>query len=181
MSNNGYKVYASKQFTKEYVDERLKNIDLSTYETKEDATNKLEEAKTHTNTVVNTHDTSTSAHSDIRNLITGLTTRLNTLADSDDTTLDQMSEVVAYIKSNKGLIESITTAKISTSDIVDNLTTADPNKVLSANMGVVIKGLIDALQDVVNGKANASSVAYIDENDNEIIELDYPTVEGVEF
>ena len=48
-------------------------------------------------------------------------------------------------------------------------------------MGVVIKGLIDALQDVVNGKANASSVAYIDENDNEIIELDYPTVEGVEF
>ena len=34
-------------------------------------------------------------------LITGLTTRLNTLADSDDTTLDQMSEIVEYIKSNK--------------------------------------------------------------------------------
>ena len=38
-------------------------------------------------------------------------TNVNTLLDSDDTTLDQMSEIVAYIKNNKGLIEGITTAK----------------------------------------------------------------------
>ena len=45
-------------------------------------------------------------------LITELTTRLNTLADSDDTTLDQLSEIVAYIKNNKDLIDGITTAKV---------------------------------------------------------------------
>lgn len=42
---------------------------------------------------VSTHNTSTTAHSDIRTLITNLTNRLNTLADSDDTTLDQLSEI----------------------------------------------------------------------------------------
>lgn len=38
-------------------------------------------------------------------------TNVNTLLDSDDITLDQMSEIVAYTKNNKGLIDSITTAK----------------------------------------------------------------------
>lgn len=103
------------------------------------------EAKGTAESKVGTHNTSTSAHSDIRDLITGLTTRLNTLADSDDTTLDQMSEVVAYIKSNKELIESITTSKINVSDIVNNLTTNSTSKVLSAAQGVAIKALIDAL------------------------------------
>lgn len=81
---------------------------------------------------INTHNTSTSAHNDIRTLISDLTTRLNAIADSDDTTLDQMSEIVAYIKSNKTLIEQITTNKVSVSDIIDNLTTNVSNKPLSA-------------------------------------------------
>lgn len=102
---------------------------------------------------ISTHNTATDAHNDIRDLINGLSTRLNTLADSDDTTLDQMSEVVAYIKSNKSLIESITTSKVNVSDIIDNLTTNVTNKPLSAAQGVAIKGLIDALQTAVNGKA----------------------------
>lgn len=95
---------------------------------------------------VSAHNTSTSAHSDIRGLITDLTTRLNALANSTDEDLDQMAEIVAYIKANKSLIDSITTSKINVTDIVDNLTTASSDKVLSANQGVVIKGLIDALQ-----------------------------------
>lgn len=94
---------------------------------------------------VSTHNTATDAHNDIRLLIEGLTTRLNTLADSDDTTLDQMSEIVAYIKSNKTLIENVTTNKVNVSDIIDNLTTNVTNKPLSAAQGVVLKGLIDAL------------------------------------
>ena len=106
---------------------------------------------------VNTHNTSTSAHNDIRNLITGLTTRLNALADSDDTTLDQLSEIVAYIKNNKSLIESVTTSKINVSDIVNDLTTNVSNKPLSAAQGVAIKSLIDALQTVVNGKVGSLS------------------------
>ena len=40
---------------------------------------------------VSAHNTGTDTHSDIRLLIQGLTDRLNALADSDDTTLDQMS------------------------------------------------------------------------------------------
>ena len=91
------------------------------------------------------HNTALDAHSDIRLLIEGLTTRLNALADSDDTTLDQMSEVVAYIKSNKSLIDVITTSKVNASDIIDNLTTNASNKPLSAAQGVALKALIDAI------------------------------------
>lgn len=95
---------------------------------------------------ISTHNTSTAAHNDIRLLITALTNRLNTLADSDDETLDQMSEVVAYIKSNKELIEGITTSKVSVADIVDDLVTAVSDKPLSANQGVELKKLIDAIK-----------------------------------
>lgn len=94
---------------------------------------------------VSEHNVATDAHNDIRLLIDGFTTRLNALADSDDTTLDQMSEVVAYIKSNKSLIDAITTSKINVSDIIDNLTTNVSNKPLSAAQGVALKALIDAI------------------------------------
>ena len=94
---------------------------------------------------VSAHNTGTDTHSDIRLLIQGLTDRLNALADSDDTTLDQLSEVVAYIKSNRGLIEAITTSKVSVTDIVNDLTTNVANKPLSAAQGVALKALIDAI------------------------------------
>lgn len=94
---------------------------------------------------VSEHNTASNAHNDIRLLVQGLTERLNTLADSDDTTLDQMSEVVAYIKSNKSLIDAITTSKVNVSDIIDNLTTNVSNKPLSAAQGVKLKALIDAI------------------------------------
>lgn len=92
---------------------------------------------------VNTHDVSDTAHSDIRSSISGLTEKLNSLANSDDETLDQMSEIVAYIKNNKTLIDGITTGKISTSDIVNNLVTNVTTKVLSAAQGVELKRQID--------------------------------------
>ena len=94
---------------------------------------------------VSAHNTGTDTHSDIRLLISGLTDRLNALADSDDTTLDQLSEVVAYIKSNRSLIEAITTSKVSVADIIDNLTTNVANKPLSAAQGVALKAQIDAI------------------------------------
>lgn len=94
---------------------------------------------------VSAHNTGTDTHSDIRLLISGLTDRLNALADSDDTTLDQLSEVVAYIKSNRELIAAITTDKVSVADIIDNLTTNVANKPLSAAQGVALKALIDAI------------------------------------
>jgi hypothetical protein len=82
-----------------------------------------------------------------------LTTRLNALADSDDITLDQMSELVAYIKSNKSLIEQVTTNKVNVTDVINNLTTEASDKPLSAAQGVVLKGLIDEL----------ASIDYVDE------------------
>ena len=97
---------------------------------------------------VSEHNTASNAHNDIRLLVQGLTERLNALADSDDTTLDQMSEVVAYIKSNKSLIDAITTSKVNVSDIIDNLTTNVSNKPLSAAQGVKLKALIDAITSV---------------------------------
>lgn len=106
---------------------------------------------------VSTHNSNGSAHSDIRALIASLSEKLNALADSDDTTLDQFSEVVAYIKNNKTLIEGITTNKVNTSDIVDNVTTADAKKVLSANQGAVLKGLIDALTTAVANKPDLTA------------------------
>ena len=94
---------------------------------------------------VSGHNTSTAAHSDLRQLITALTNRLNALANSSDTDLDQLSEIVAYIKANKSLIDSITTSKVSVADIVNNLTTNATNKPLSAAQGVALKALIDAI------------------------------------
>lgn len=105
---------------------------------------------------VSNHNTSNTVHSDIRELISTLATRLNALADSDDTTLDQLSEIVAYIKSNRTLIENITTNKVNVADIVDNLTSTPTNKPLSAKQGKVLNDLIDALSNVVDTKASVS-------------------------
>lgn len=112
-----------------------------------------------------THNSSSTAHDDIRTLVSNLTTRLNALADSDDTTLDQLSEIVAYIKSNKNLIDGITTSKVNVSDIIDNLTSTATNKPLSAKQGTVLKGLITDLVSIVDGKVDKVSGKALSTND----------------
>lgn len=102
--------------------------------------------------LVSSHNTNGSAHNDIRDLITGLSNRLNAVANSTDEDLDTLAEIVDYIKSNKNLIDSVTTTKVNVSDIINNLTTNVSNKPLSAAQGVAIKSLIDALQDEVDAK-----------------------------
>ena len=111
--------------------------------------------KTESDTNINTHNTSTWAHNDIRNLIRDLNTKLNNFLDVDDTTSDQLSEVIALIDANKGTLESLTTNKINVADIIDNLTTSSSNKVLSANQGVAIKTLIDELQEALDTHTHA--------------------------
>ena len=101
------------------------------------------------------HNTNTGAHNDIRLELKALADRINAALDSDDTTLDELSEIVAYIKSNKDLIDAITTSKVSVSDIVDNLTSNISSKPLSAAQGVALKSLIDALRD---SKLDASAL-----------------------
>lgn len=143
----------------------------SVYDTKGSADDALASAKEYTNTktsglastatvenAISTHSTSTSAHNDIRVLIADLTEKLNAFLDVDDATTDQLSEVLTLINNNKGTLESLTTNKINVSDIVNNLTTNSTSKVLSAAQGVMIKGLIDALDAEIDTKANTSHI-----------------------
>ena len=95
---------------------------------------------------VNEHNVNNQSHNDIRLSIKGLTDRLNTLMDSEDVSLDQLSEIVAYIKNNKSLIEQVTTNKLNVTDVVNNLTTNVGSKALSASMGVELKRLIDSIK-----------------------------------
>ena len=111
---------------------------------------------------VSVHNTNNGSHADIRLLIDGLTTRLNALANSTDEDLDQMAELVAYIKSNRSLIDSITTSKVNVSDIVNNLTTNISNKPLSAAQGVALKELIDALSNSMTAYRTAAAQDVID-------------------
>jgi hypothetical protein len=85
--------------------------------------------------------------STLRVFLNELSNRLNSIADSTDVDLDQFSELVAFIKSNKSLIDNITTNKVNVADIVNNLTTDVSTKPLSAKQGVALKALIDALSE----------------------------------
>lgn len=123
---------------------------------------------------VSAHNTADDAHNDIRLLVQQLTTRLNALADSDDDTLDQMSEIVAYIKSNKSLIDGITTGKVNVSDIINNLTTNAPNKPLSAAQGVALKAMIE--DNLVNMESTTNKVTEIGEDPTDV---QYPSAKAV--
>lgn len=112
--------------------------------------------------LVSTHNTNTNAHNDICLLIAELGERLNAVANSTDIDLDQLSELVAYIKSNRSLIENVTTNKVNYSDIINNLTTNVSNKPLSAAQGVALKSLLDNLDALVgkfSGYGGATSIA----------------------
>lgn len=96
---------------------------------------------------VSQHNTAEDSHNDIRLELKAINDRLTAFFDSDNQTLDELSEIVAYITNNKTLIDSITTSKVSIADIINNLTSNVTNKPLSAAQGVVLKGLIDAVSN----------------------------------
>ena len=91
------------------------------------------------------HNVSLDSHQDIRAEIKKLADELEAVLDSDDETLDELSEIVRYIKSNKSLIDAITTSKVNVADIIDNLSTNVANKPLSAGQGVELKKVLDML------------------------------------
>lgn len=105
---------------------------------------------------VGTHNTSSSAHNDIRTTLSELNTKVNNFLNVTDTTKDQLSEIIALIEANADDIETITSGKVNVADIVNNLTTNVTNKPLSAAQGVALKALVDALDsdkvDKVSGK-----------------------------
>lgn len=80
--------------------------------------------------------------------INGQITAINTLLHSDDLTLDTVQEIVDYIKTNKNLVDYVLSAKVDKDDIVDNLTTNDATKVLSAKQGKALKDELDTKASV---------------------------------
>ena len=130
---------------------------------------------------IGTHNTATDAHNDIRLFMQDLMARVNALADSDDETLDQMSEIVAYIKDNRDLIEKVTTGKVSVSDIVDNVTTNVSNRPLSAAQGVALKALIDAITVPAKVSELANDAGYLTEHQSLVdyaLKTEMPTKVG---
>ncbi len=104
---------------------------------------------------ISTHNTSAESHNDIRLLIQEVVRKLNNFLDVDDTTSDQLSEVLTLINNNKGTLESLTTSKVNVSDVIDNLTTNVANKPLSAAQGVVLSSQIGDIASVlksINGE-----------------------------
>lgn len=106
-----------------------------------------------------THNVDTASHQDLRLELQRLADRLNAALNSTDTSLDDLKEIVAYIKSNKTLIDGITSSKVNVTDIVNNLTTNTANVPLSAAQGVALKLLIDSLEEIVEGKVTAEQVS----------------------
>lgn len=136
------------------VDMKTLTIGETTFRIVDDTAEKVGAAAT----AVSQHNTAADSHGDIRLELKAISDRLTAFFDSDDQTLDELSEIVAYITSNKTLIESITTSKVSVSDIINNLTTNVANKPLSAAQGVVLKGLIDTVSNNLSKYALASAI-----------------------
>ncbi len=81
--------------------------------------------------------------------LTGVKATLNTFlagaADGGD--LDRLIELVTAIGANRDSIDALTSDKVAFSDIVNDVTTGGAAKVLSAQQGVVLAGMITALED----------------------------------
>jgi hypothetical protein len=75
----------------------------------------------------------------------GLIAAIETALGVDDASLDTLQEVISTIKADQSLIDSLTTGKVSVSDIIDGLTSTETAKPLSANQGRALKTLIDGL------------------------------------
>lgn len=103
------------------------------------------------------HNTSADAHGDIRLLVSQLIEKVNSFLDSDDTTLDELSELIQAIKANAGTITQLTSGKVNVTDIINNLTTNVANKPLSAAQGVVLKEMYDMLSAALAGKPDLTS------------------------
>ena len=127
-----------------------------------------QDIRTRIETLLNTHnqDTTPLTHADIRNDLATFKEAVNAILNSDDTSLDQLKEIVTYIKANKDLIDGITTTKVNVSDIVDNLNSTATNKPLSANQGNALNALIDE-KVAIKGNKSVLRRAYIAEKSDD--------------
>ena len=94
---------------------------------------------------ITAHDLSDECHQNLRDLIADLDARLRFVANSTDIDLDQLAELVAFIKANRESILTIFADKVDIAAIVDNLITEVADQPLSANQGVQLRLMIEAL------------------------------------
>ena len=87
---------------------------------------------------------------------------IETLLESDDTSLDELQEIVTYIKNNKSLIDGITANKVSVSDIITDYNSNVSTKPVSASVAYALKGLIDAIVSGVTKVKNAENADKLD-------------------
>jgi len=118
--------------------------------------------------LVSAHNISTTAHNDLRLKLKDLQDELDGLFNSDADTLQKLQELVDFVNNNKDLIDGITIDKVNVDDIVDNLTTTDATKPLSANQGVVLKGMIDNLSKAKSTKLEGNKLFLLDEAGNKL-------------
>jgi len=109
-------------------------------------------SQTKVNVAITTIKDGVTTDGDTLAKLRGLITGLQVLLDSDDTTLDTLQEVIVYIKSNKTILDSVTTSKVNITDVINDVTHTDTNKPLAANQGKILKDLLDTLTIVVGGK-----------------------------
>jgi uncharacterized coiled-coil DUF342 family protein len=127
----------------------------------------IENGNVYTDAEIEAHNEAGDSHGDIRRTITTLAERLNAVANSDDITLDQLSEIVEYIKDNREIIEIITTEKADTEDVMELDSRLDteveereahvndfenPHNVTAEQVGAYTKGEIDnfRIEDEMN-------------------------------
>lgn len=128
-----------------------------------DTQGKREDVYMYADGVVAEHNIDADAHNDLRLMLQDAVDRINAVLDSDDETLDELSEIVTYIKSNRDLLAAVTTNKVSVADVINNLTTNVASKPLSAAQGVALKALIDGITlSSLGVTATATELNYVD-------------------
>ena len=137
-------------------------VDLTGYATETYVDNKFSSIKVEDTamTIISSHNVANDAHSDIRLELTSINDRLTAFFNSDETTLDELVEIVAYITANKSLIDSVTITKVNIDDIVNNLVTNSAKHPLSASQGVALKSLIDSLDSEIDSKVGLDELTH---------------------
>lgn len=92
------------------------------------------------------HDVADDAHSDIRRLISDLTIKFNNFLNVDDTTADQLSEVLTLIDANKCTVESL-------SGDIQNISQKATEALTNANAAVKAVDDLKTMVDTVTGTA----------------------------
>lgn len=97
------------------------------------------------NTAISTIRDGVASDGDTLAKLRTMVVNLRGLIVSNDVNLDSIQEIVDYVKSNKTLIDNITTNKINTSDIVNDFIHTDINKPASANTVKILNDLLSTL------------------------------------